>query len=238
MDVIANLRQQFAHPASRLVLGGRPPEDPAASWFGRVNLALPDQDWPTFQGRPMRPLAQLNLSEAPFVPPALADLALITVFVATDLPLDGAANGRGWVIRAYMERQNLRPLIQPTDLEMGTLRAFPVWYERLDEDLPDWEDAAALVYDAFEEETADTVADGWYDTFGAAGGSKLGGWPDLIQSEMFWAPWNRHPASPEYAFQIDTEEKAGFAWPAGGIAYFGRGTGDARDTWTFSVQFP
>ncbi len=42
--------------------------------------------------------------------------------------------------------------------------------------------------------------------------SKIGGWPSLIQSEIFWAPLNRHPADPEYVLQIDTEPKAHWAW--------------------------
>ena len=68
-------------------------------------------------------------------------------------------------------------------------------------------------------------------------GLKLGGWPTLIQSEIFWAPWNRHPASPEYVFQIDSDEKAQWAWGDAGVGYFGRGTAPGRrDEWALSWQ--
>jgi uncharacterized protein YwqG len=66
--------------------------------------------------------------------------------------------------------------------------------------------------------------------------SKIGGWPYLIQSEVFWAPENRHPANPEYVFQIASERKAHWQWGDGGIGYFGRGTGDATEAWTLSWQ--
>lgn len=38
-------------------------------------------------------------------------------------------------------------------------------------------------------------------------GTTLGGWPTLIQSEVFWGPSNEYPASPEHVFQIDSTEK-------------------------------
>lgn len=59
----------------------------------------------------------------------------------------------------------------------------------------------------------------------------------LYHSEQYrLGPWNRHPAHPKYVFQIDSEEKAYWAWGEGGIGYFGRGTGEARDQWTMDWQ--
>ncbi len=60
------------------------------------------------------------------------------------------------------------------------------------------------------------------------------GWPG--GREIYWAPLNKHPANPEYVFQIGTEPLADFAWGDQGVGYFGRGTGAARDQWTFSWQ--
>lgn len=44
----------WARPASAARLGGlRPPQDPLASWFGRVQVALPGEDWSATNGAPM-----------------------------------------------------------------------------------------------------------------------------------------------------------------------------------------
>jgi hypothetical protein len=43
--------------------GFRPPENPSASWFGRVNLALPEEQWPDDDGQP-RLLLSANDDEA------------------------------------------------------------------------------------------------------------------------------------------------------------------------------
>jgi hypothetical protein len=60
----------WARPASAARLGGvGPPQDPLASWFGRVQVALPGEDWPTTNGAPTLALAQLNLRELPCPPP-------------------------------------------------------------------------------------------------------------------------------------------------------------------------
>ncbi len=52
--LLAPLRRR----AIRMEVGGfQPPEGPGGSWFGRVNLALPGEEWPTCEGRPMVALA-------------------------------------------------------------------------------------------------------------------------------------------------------------------------------------
>lgn len=70
----------------------------------------------------------------------------------------------------------------------------------VEEDFPCWE---GLPFDIPE-----SVQDNYEDLFSNVSGLKLGGWPTLIQSEIFWAPWNQHPAAPEYVFQVDSEPKA------------------------------
>ena len=81
------------------------------------------------------------------------------------------------------------------------------------------------------------VEEDYVDLFENVQGFKLGGWPTLIQSEIYWAPWNKHPASPEYVFQIDSTEKGNWAWGDNGLGYFGRGTAPGHeDVWTLSWQ--
>ena len=85
----------------------------------------------------------------------------------------------------------------------------------VEEDFPCWEDLPA--------EPPPEVGD-YHAEYSNTPGLKLGGWPTLLQSEIFWAPWNRHPSAPEYVFQVDSSDKAGWYWGHDGVAYIGRGT--------------
>jgi len=226
--VLKDLKNKLARPASRAVVGGfRPPSDPFASWIGKVNVALPGEDWPTSAGRPMMPLCQFNMAEVPFRPENLSDVAFLTVFIdQNELPMD-APNGEGWLLRAYSSVAGLVPIAPPVN--RGSIKPFPVRWELIEQDYPCWDDVSSM---AMRPESHEE----YYDHFHTQDGTKLGGWPRLIQSEIFWAPLNQHPANPEYVFQIDCEEKAQWSWGDGGVGHFGRGTGEARDVWTLEWQ--
>jgi len=236
---LASLRNRLSKPASLIEVGGmRPPTDPAVSWFGAVHLGAADAQWPRWQGAPMAPVAQLNLREAPFLPAALQDIALLTVFAANVALNGGEPNGDGWLVRAYPALDGLVPLAMPAEArapltEIGCerpLKTLPIRYSLLAADVPDWPDVPDDV------SVPDEIEAAWEEHFVAHAGSKLGGWPALLQDRIVWAPFDDHPANPEYAFQIAAEPKAGFELFGDGIWYFGRGTGDARDVWTFEYQ--
>jgi hypothetical protein len=74
----------------------------------------------------------------------------------------------------------------------------------VDNDFPCWEDVPV--------DLPEDMSDRYDELYHNVRGLKLGGWPTLIQSEIFWAPWNKHPASPEYVFQVDSSVKAGWSW--------------------------
>jgi hypothetical protein len=238
--VLDELKASLARPASLIELGEGDAAalDPPASVFGRVNVALPGETWPYFESKPMVPLVQLNLREAPYVPPSLSDVALIAVFFGQSAePPDSSANGDGWLVRAYPSLDELCRLAAPPEAHRGIwtlsgslapILPFPLRYRLLPADFPDMEDLPPDV--------DEKIADAWSDAISAAQGSKLGGWPSLIQSEIYWAPWNQHPAEPEFVFQLDMMPEANFFMPDDGTCYFGRGTGDARDVWTFEWQ--
>lgn len=81
------------------------------------------------------------------------------------------------------------------------------------------------------------IEDEYEDLFVNREGLKLGGWPSLVQSEIFWAPSKGHTAEPEFVFQVDSTDKGGWHWGHGGVAHFGRGTRPGyRDTWAFEWQ--
>jgi hypothetical protein len=135
----------WARPACVAQVGGfRPPQDPLASWLGRVQVALPGEGWPTTNGAPVLALAQFNLHELPCRPPqALADTALLTLFLGPwQFPVD-EPNRSNWALRAYPSLDGLVPLEEPAPARAGdpklrkgqdlTLRPFPIrWQQRLD----------------------------------------------------------------------------------------------------------
>lgn len=221
------VRGQLRRRAVRMEIGGfEPPEGPGGSWFGRVNLALPGEEWPTHEGKPMYALAQIDLTQLPFRPPRLDDLEVITVFIDDDLPAGDGPNGDGWCLRAYPDRSALVPLAQ---VETGSyIKPFPMRPEIIEEDYPKWEDVSI--------ELPPDIDERYYDLFENAEGFKLGGWPFLVQSEIQWAAWG-HPAQPEYVFQIDSSDRAGWMWGDSGVGYFGRGTRPGHtDEWAMSWQ--
>jgi hypothetical protein len=201
--------------------------DLTGTLFGRVNACVRGEDWPYFAGRPMQPVAQLNLREAPYVPESLHDVALIAVFFDREATPVDAKNGNGWLLRAYPSLDGLELLKAPAEFER--IRGRPARYTLLERDFPDWDDAANL-------NVPDDLADDWEEEFGSAEGSKIGGWPTLLQSEIYWAPNNEHFANPEFAFQLARMDKLKTAIPADSFGYFGRGTGPASGVWTFAWQ--
>ena len=67
--------------------------------------------------------------------------------------------------------------------------------------------------------------------------TKIGGKPAEIQSEPWW-DYRAHPSEPEFCLQINSEEKAGVFWGAGGTLYIARGTAaGCEDQWFLDIQF-
>jgi hypothetical protein len=232
----------WARPACVAQLGGvRPPQDLLASWFGRVRVALPGERWPTTECAPMLALAQFNLRELPCRPPqALADIALLTLFLGPwRLPVD-APNGVNWALRAYPSLDDLVPLAEPTPARAGdpklrkgqdlTLRPFPIrWQQRLElpcrDDIP-WELLAAWDAWAGDRPTHERTCDG----------TKIGGWPYCIQSEVRWRTGGRPVEDGQYVLQLGSEHKAGLSWRFAGLGYVARQPGRGPDGWHLTWQ--
>ena len=273
MQEIDRLRQQLARKASKMIVGGfRPSNDPFASWFGRVKVALPHETWPMHRNRPMTPLCQINCAELPYRPESLADVAFISVFVDLDefpfTNVDDPAdfdpvktNGDRWLLRAYPSMDGLVRTAEPSKrgimkpyqrvgtvwkpyaLKRVTIKPFPVRWELVEDDYP----ARASFHDyfGFPYPPPDNFLKLWLEKFPLElldelpealptyGCSKVGGWPDLVQGRIF----HRHPAKPEYVFQVAAERQANLYWVDAGVAYFGRGTGDVANEWFAECQF-
>ncbi|MDG9669253.1 YwqG family protein [Hahella sp. CR1] len=225
---IKKFKSQIARKAIVFDIGGvQPPEDRLSSWFGKVTSGGKGEAWPEYAGCPMHALAQINLSGLPFKPKGLEDLAFICIFICPDELPDHDPNGTKWLIRTYTSTSDLVPL---QNIATGSsIKALPMRPRLIEQDYPCWEDLPVDCPDEFEDE--------YYDLFENVDGFKLGGWPSLIQSEIFWAPWNKHDAVPDYVFQIDSTEKGGWMWGDQGVGYFGRGTASGKkNEWTLEWQ--
>lgn len=228
-EVVASLWR----PASVAAVGGfRTPEDPLTSWLGRVRVLGQSETWPSYDGAPMVGICQILLAELPFVPPALSDVALFSLFMRDEAghpALPGGAEDEGWEIRTYAD---LGDLTAVDGHVAAAIRPFPVRWAGVADDLPTWEDALRVLG----EEQLGAIDDHFDELIsGPADGFKVGGWPSLIQSEIYWAPWNRHPAEPDYVLQIDSDAKTGLAWGDAGVLYIGRGVFDSS-TWALEWQ--
>ncbi|MEZ5993218.1 MAG: DUF1963 domain-containing protein [Planctomycetota bacterium] len=234
---IEQLKRALARPASMIEVGGfRPPEDPKTSWFGRVLWAGKDETWPESDGKPLWPIIQLNLGEAPFVPDRLQRFRFLTLFANDDPPFD-KANGDGWCLRLYEDDNALVPVSPPeTD---STIRAFPIRFHLDTAALPDWENFVAWqqLFSFEEIRSFDAVVGEYYDMIGDLPlGSKLGGWPSSIQHlpfERAWLVGHEPKLQVEYVFQLDCEPKANWGWAGDGCAYFGI---DERGDWQVEIQ--
>jgi uncharacterized protein YwqG len=207
--------------------GFRPIENLTASWIGNITVKGINESWPEFNGQPMIPICQLNLSELTNRPDNLKDIELITLFLDSNELPDDQPNGKGWLLRTYKDLAGLEEIEKPTT--NFPIKAFQLKPKFIDNDFPCQEDCPVEVPDKFD--------DSYSDFFPNQEGIKIGGWPTLVQSEIFWAPFNQHPAEPEFVLQIDSIEKANWYWSDNGVAYIGRGTkSESKEEWTFSWQ--
>ncbi|SFH57839.1 DUF1963 domain-containing protein [Planctomicrobium piriforme] len=218
---LANTRK-----ASILQVGGfRPTGHFLASHFGQTPVALPGEEWPVFQKRPMLCICQLNLTAAPFVPESLKDIALITFFVDAEMILREESNGGDWCLRAYKTLDKLTQLAAPNEAPK-LQRGFECRWE-VREDYPVYDDPDVVELDGFD--SSDIHLDNVHCT-------KVGGYASNIQSEPWWS-YRHHPAVPRYCFQIDGEDKVNLRWGDCGTVYLARGTAPGfEDDWFLDWQ--
>ena len=222
------IENKIRKEATKFQIGGFKPDDsPLSSWIGKILVCEKGEKWPMSNGSPMIPICQINIKNSSIKADNLNDIELLTLYLdSEEIPMD-SPNGDGWLIRTYKDLDKL-VLAEQLDFK-SPIKPFPIKPEILTDDFPCWEDCPIEIPKEFD--------DDYYDLFSNQAEFKIGGWPTLVQSEIYWAPFNEHPAKPEYVFQINSIEKANLFWGDDGIAYIGRGTKEEfKDEWTFSWQ--
>lgn len=223
-------KSKLVRKASRMVVIDSLKRCGITSWFGRVTHGNPNETWPTWENTLLWPLLQLNLSELPFRPTELHDIELVRVFIHPEFHEFNCEKGEGWELRVSKSVSGLAPIDAN---HQSDVLPKPISWELIEEDYPSFEDIPS----DFPEELRDLILNREIDSpLINAIGTKVGGWPSLVQAEISWAPWNQHPINPRYLFQIDSFYDANWQWGDFGTAYFGRGQGGFEGKWAMEWQ--
>ncbi|PHN03187.1 DUF1963 domain-containing protein [Flavilitoribacter nigricans] len=216
--------ETLARPAALAQLGGfRPTGDPLTSRFSGDFVMLESESWPVYEEQPLTSILQINLSELPFIPPALEGYQLITIFIDTQEPPHATPMGDGWVIRLYSSTAGLLPRANP--VRKSRLKSFEIQWQYSPTECPDWEDADARI-DLSELQLLDDAGEALLETFTNHELTKIGGWPSLIQHQL-------EMDADDFVIQIGSEPKANCNWIDGGNIYLGLVDGQ----WQIECQF-
>jgi uncharacterized protein YwqG len=225
MGKLQEFKRRNTRRCSIVQVGGfRPTLDPLASHFGLTPMGSPGDAWPSADGRPMIFVCQLNLTSAPFVPPLLEDVKLITFFIRSEDGVGEAReNGIDWRLCAFHSLDGLAPLAPAGAKRRKGLEC--TWAAA--DDHPNYDDPAREAVEGFDDSSVELEN---------VARTKIGGYVTTVQAEPWW-DLEDHPAKPAYCLQIASEEKAGLQFGDGGIVYLARGTADGfRDRWFLDWQ--
>ncbi|WP_116849073.1 DUF1963 domain-containing protein [Deminuibacter soli] len=205
---IGEIKQQLAKKTVEFRTGGFKPGDAATeSWIGNVYLYKEAEEIPlNSEGDVMYPLLQLHVASLPYIPEALKNTAVITVFVGYDEPIDShTPQGDGWVLREYTAADQLvvKRWVHPEPL----FKTYPLKPGNAEDDFPVWDDPAfpSAIITAIETLEEKEEISNYYDAVNLHYHHKLGGYPSFQQAH------NGFDEGFEFMFQIAPDDKAG--WP-------------------------
>lgn len=107
------------------------------------------------------------------------------------------------------------------------MKPFPIRWKLSKNEGPNWEDAGRVVdLSHYKGKDLDEFSDLFHECYQNDPGTKIGGWPGLIQHET------DHESA--LIFQIGSEEKPNWSWTDSGTAYFFL---SKNGEWKFECQF-
>jgi len=214
---LTKLKNQITKPCTTFDAGGfRPTNMIEESWLGRVSYYMPEEEVPKDKyGNLMIELGQFYLPAMPYVPDALSETILLTVFISPQLEGDSDLMEGCFEIREY---RSMDVLIRK---EFGNqsvgLKPFPLKSCFVEEDHPVW-DGGGLTSeqeDAFLAlENKGEISD-YYDVTTHSHHHKFGGYPSFCQSGVDLYPY-------EFVFQISSDPKIQLNVIDGGSLMFWR----------------
>lgn len=211
-------------------------DDPLASWLGTVRVAMPGEEWPIHDGRPLRGVLQLRVAELGSPCPLLDGIELLTVFCDADEQPDLA-----YRVRAYPSVEGLVHLPSPRADRFRAVR----WRATVDEPPLAWciEDRLpAAMFGRFQASISTFLSDAGLARFDAglvhATTTKVGGWPSIVQNGPSWETWRSDRASAyETVLQFGGDREVGLEWGDSGVCWIGRARDrSATDPWVLGWE--
>lgn len=228
---IKTIKAKLVRKETKFLTGGFKPTNAInESWIGRVYLYKEDEEIPTDKnGELMIPLAQLCLDDLPFIPTALQQSKVLTIFISKELPMDLIENGEGWLIREYRKTDTL--VVKDLVNKNSILKAFPLKPQMLDEDYPVWDGGG--IPEELEEKILELEDDGeiesYQDVAPNVDGHKIGGYPSFHQSGIDFGE------NFEFLVQIDSDEKIKLNIVDGGSIYLAKHA--VTNAWRYYCDF-
>ncbi|MFD0701204.1 hypothetical protein [Myroides pelagicus] len=228
MDEIQELLHEISRSVTLFTTGGfRPTHTIEESWIGKVNCYGVDEEIPLDEhGALMLPIAQFYLPSLPFIPEAVKDTQIVTVFASAKLADPLEPMGANWLIREYKALEDIQ--IKELSHAHSFLKAFPLQPAYAADDCPLWDGGGLTAAQearviALEEKG---VIDSYYDITQHHYQTKFGGYPSYCQSgigisgdDLFYLPLEVEGVAVhepqgygegfEFVFQISSDEKAG-----------------------------
>ena len=196
------LKEEVRRPCTTLDAGGfRPTNKIEESWLGRVSLFLPEEELPIDKyGNRMIELGQFYFPALPYVPDALSEVTLLTVFISPELEGDSDLMDGCYEIREYRSTETL--VQKSFELQSHGLKPFPLKPIYVEADYPVW-DGGGLTFeqeDAFLELEKNGEISDYYSVTSHVYSHKFGGYPSFCQPGVDLHPY-------EFVFQISSDSK-------------------------------
>lgn len=220
-------------------LGGFRPKDKndrLTSWWGGNFLGLENEPIPICEasGKTMSPVFQVRIDELPFVPNALKNVALLTLWFDMETEhIWETQSGVGFVIRTYESLDGLVPIGQGYR-EHPTFPTFPIKWHGFEKDLPDWESFTEEIPHAV---CASDESEWFFDHIGVQERANLqNDKPIKIGGYSQWWQSPQRVKDGEFIFFLDSTGRGSFGFPAGGNANFFKVENESGETWEMRVD--
>lgn len=221
---------RWLRPAIGLWPQGERPDAPAdGSRLGGMPYAPPGWSWPVAEGEPMLFIAQINCADVHGMPgaEALPATGLLSFFADHDTAMGCLLTGQGGAAYYWPDTDNLVPAEPPIEILMRFARAELLFRPMFDLPDPRSSIVSAILperdqlglYKCFRREM---TAFGLPEELSETGGSKLLGWPDLLQDEDFCLELNESFAVYRLLLQLGgyTNGQDFAGWGPGGYLYY------------------
>jgi uncharacterized protein YwqG len=185
------------------------------SWIGKVKLGYTEETCPIdVNKQPMFPFMQLCLADLLFIPKALQNTKVLTVFISSDFLDDLEGN---FCIREYSTLEDLVEKDFGNSIE--GVKPFPLFKQFIENDFPAWEDGDDISSDVADiilrKEECIEYREDIYEEKEVM--HKIGGYANYCRGDhaLF-------KADGEFVLQIVSDDKAGLEIGQGGNIYFAK----------------